>query len=723
MLESIGIFVAQQLAGYGLTKGEDKIFSKDEKFVQRLAKIIESCRQEFDKEFPLAPSDKLYFHNSRIIMEELLKWSFFKNENENFDHNRIQDALKQNPQILAPDDKQLNRFLSLLENKLKGDKQLKALEIREGYPNEVFKISERIKSLEEKVTQILESNVAKTTGYPKELCAVNRRDANAIIGRKNNLERIRASLLNQHTTALLNGMGGIGKTTLAEAYVAKFYNDYKHIAWLTVENGLKESLLSNYALIKNLKIEVTEPDQQFEACLNALRTLQGEGPFLLVIDNAQEELAAYFNILPKPPKWHVLITSRRRYDLEIKTIDVDFLSSEQAVDLFKKYCQSFTNNQVESIVKQVEYHTLTIEVLAKSASKNRWTFEEIESALSKDKKANVSTSHSSNEKIDRVRSYLVELFKINQLHESEQWILKQFVALPSAWQDYELVHQLLQVDELEWGEEFSSRLENLYELGFLLKNTDDQYKLHQILSEAIQSQFELKVNDVERLLNSVITLLKVDQAKDNPVEKFPFIPYGDKIMELFDSYSIELSALQSNLALVYKVLGDYNSARDLLELALKSDEKNFGAEHPSVAISQSNLSLVYRNLGDYERARDLLELALKSGEKNFGAEHPSVARIRSNLALVYKDLGDYERARDLLELALKSDEKNFGAEHPSVAIRQSNLALVYQNLGNIDKAKIIWKRAYLTFKNKLGEEHSKTQTVLRFLKGLEENGN
>ena len=81
---------------------------------------------------------------------------------------------------------------------------------------------------------------------------------------------------------------------------------------------------------------------------------------------------------------------------------------------------------------------------------------------------------------------------------------------------------------------------------------------------------------------------------------------------------------------------------------------------------------MYKALGDYEQARDLLKLALQSDINNFGEDHPSTATSRSNLALVYQALGDYEQARDLLKRALQSDINNFGEDHPSTAISRSN---------------------------------------------------
>ena len=90
---------------------------------------------------------------------------------------------------------------------------------------------------------------------------------------------------------------------------------------------------------------------------------------------------------------------------------------------------------------------------------------------------------------------------------------------------------------------------------------------------------------------------------------------------------------------------------------MASAQKNFGPDHPNVAISSSNLAVVYQALGRYEEAAGLLEAALASDQKNFGPDHPSVARTRNNLALVYQALGRYEEAAGLLEAALASDSK------------------------------------------------------------------
>ena len=65
---------------------------------------------------------------------------------------------------------------------------------------------------------------------------------------------------------------------------------------------------------------------------------------------------------------------------------------------------------------------------------------------------------------------------------------------------------------------------------------------------------------------------------------------------------------------------------------------------------------------------------MRSDEQNFGPEHPTTAVSYSNLATVLQDLGDYAGAKELLEKAMRSDEQNFGPEHPTTALSYSNLA-------------------------------------------------
>jgi len=57
-------------------------------------------------------------------------------------------------------------------------------------------------------------------------------------------------------------------------------------------------------------------------------------------------------------------------------------------------------------------------------------------------------------------------------------------------------------------------------------------------------------------------------------------------------------------------------------------------------------------LGQHEKAIAYYELALASDLKTFGEDHPYVARDRNNLGYAWNSLGQYEKAIEYYEFAL-----------------------------------------------------------------------
>ncbi len=645
MLTSIGIFVAKSIASFSINKGFNNILTAKNAAENRLAKVIDHTIEEYKKNDPIEDNQgKFAFYKSQILVDELLKCRFFSKGKYQPDVNTIQTELKKNPNIIPPDQNQINIFLTLFEQNIKADEELKSLVIDENYKEEIFNISATfdaaltaIKAIKQDTSEIKEDVkklIDKTPSgtFPKELTSLSRVSKKNIVGRKKELQALRDSLLQNKETALINGMGGIGKTTLAAVYADTFYADYDHIVWLTIENTVEEAILANYSLLKNLKIQDIQPNQQLRACLNELRILESKRPKLLIIDNANESLSANYQELPKAPAWHVLVTSRERIT-PFHIIDLDFLLEGEAILLFKKFCKRYSDEQMGVIVNRVELHTLTIEILAKSAQKNHWSFEKVQEAFAIDAIAGIDIDHSNYEKIERIKSYLTGIFKISNLGKHENYLLKQFTALPNLWLDYEFLKEILQVEELEWQEEFSGVLENLYLKGYIQKeDKTDSYKMHPVLVESLFSQIKTTPGDLEFLIDRATNLLSLDQAKENPLDKFQYIPFGDAILKLFPRKDCsEISTLQNNLGLRYSDLGEYEKARDLLETALKSALENFGAKHPNVAVSQSNLANVYRNLGEYEKARDLWLSAYTIFLKTLGENHPNTKTVKEFL--------------------------------------------------------------------------------------------
>jgi tetratricopeptide (TPR) repeat protein len=285
--------------------------------------------------------------------------------------------------------------------------------------------------------------------------------------------------------------------------------------------------------------------------------------------------------------------------------------------------------------------------------------------------------------------------------------MKQFACLPPEFHTYDLLRELVVDEGSKQKDHFAESLNNLVHKGWLLQNSEnDSYKMHRIVAGVVKKELEANTDDTNYLIDVITQKLRIDEAKDNPVDKFLWIPFGKSLLSNFaNNTSEEITLLQNELALVLKYLGDYKGAKVLLEKVVASYEKNLGEEHSYTATSYSNLALVLHDLGDYEGAKTLLEKAVASDEKNFGEEHPKTANRYSNLAVVLQDLGDYEGAKELLEKAIASAEKNFGKGHPTTALRYSNLATVLKDLGDYASALEYSGKSVVIFKRVLPEGH------------------
>src|SRR4051794_33165843 len=82
-----------------------------------------------------------------------------------------------------------------------------------------------------------------------------------------------------------------------------------------------------------------------------------------------------------------------------------------------------------------------------------------------------------------------------------------------------------------------------------------------------------------------------------------------------------------------------------------------GSEHPDTADCLNNLALLYKIQGEYDAAEPLYLRALSIREMVLGFEHPDTAVSLNNLATLYNKLGRYDAAAPLYERAVSINDK------------------------------------------------------------------
>lgn len=207
---------------------------------------------------------------------------------------------------------------------------------------------------------------------PKELTIIYKRNTKDIVGRDTDLVELHDLLFDEKQVVLVNGLGGIGKTTLAEAYIFKYYEQYHHFVWITQNSdNIGDAFVQNRDLWTNLHIKTDglQPKDIFEDILRALRSIENS-PSLLVIDNALPSIEQYLPLLPNQPNWHLLVTSRQEIE-DLHTKNLGFLKPEDALALFQKHCTLIKDEEsIKNLLKTVDYHTLVIEILVQCKLSN-----------------------------------------------------------------------------------------------------------------------------------------------------------------------------------------------------------------------------------------------------------------------------------------------------------------------------------------------------------------
>jgi len=564
-----------------------------------------------------------------------------------------------------------------------------------------------------------------------------------LVGRKDKLKELHDSLANgKKPVVLLNGLGGIGKTSIAKVYAANFADNYKHIIWTNAQQGVIQGVLSDTELLDALEIELdpkASPEQSLKQIAQACGQLPG--PNLWVIDNALKDVnTSILQVLTKPT-WKVLLTSR----IELRStlpIKVDLLSIDEAIQVFINYAKDEQDLKVEGeqatiqkIIKRVGHHTLVVTLLSQIVTQAPFNgdlellHQELEQkGIGLAEGIEVEALESSTATSGNLVTIVSQLFTLNNIDELPLLLLMFFSLLPNSDLLYEDLKEIIPLKEADFNKGLNALVKN----GWLQKGKTNTFRCHQIIQEAVLQQYPIDSwGDVlEKYLWHIKSVIEIDQYKDNPGHKFKWTIYGQSMVnklkgvkskvlirlsdrlaniyeymgrytesaallkgiiedaeEIYKANDPMHATLQNNLAMVLEALGDYAGAKGLLEKALDSDIAENGETHPKVAKKQSNLAHVLSALGDYVGAKGLLEKALDSDIKYYGASHPEVASIQNNLANVLCELGGYIGAKGLLEKVLDSNIKHYGASHPTVAVSQSNLATVLCDLGDNASAK------------------------------------
>ena len=407
---------------------------------------------------------------------------------------------------------------------------------------------------------------------------------------------------------------------------------------------------------------------------------------------------------------------------------------------------------LNKILELAEYHTVMLELLAKTANMEEESLQEFYKKLVQNgfrmSDEEVDSSHPLLQTERRVTEQLKILFAISKCRIQDKDLLCQLSVIPAIPFQYKVVKNWIEVKH-------KSQLEYLVKTGWLKSDEKlvSTYIMHSVIASAIRFQNEVQLYEKCRyVIHSISKELECGD-QDHGSEKAYLIPFSWSISDVLRNHLCDEQDAQflTNLAYIYYDIGNYDNAYLLFLRALEIDEKASGADSIIVSSDYYNLADVSFNMYQFSQALSYLRKSLTIRKKYYSSDDIEIIVLVKLFAGIYVKLnkpdraeklylwaadkfernsetdvlqlsthysdmasffrergypGDYEKAEQYYQKAETGMKQIYGNKpHPEMAAVYDAYALLYDNMGKYDKALSLFEQALSVKEKTLEREH------------------
>jgi tetratricopeptide (TPR) repeat protein len=421
--------------------------------------------------------------------------------------------------------------------------------------------------------------------------------------------------LQKDGSLLLNGLAGIGKTTVADYYANEFKDNYEYIAKVSVSGDLRQSVIDG--MIRHLPVKFESGmklQQQFEQVILALQQAKKKKPNLLILDNANnaDDLVKFEADL-RSSGWHILVTSRCNPD-DFVSLPVDELLPKDARELFLHYYP--VAEDLSALLDKINYHTLLIKLVAKASNKKQLTIEDLLKRLD-----DGGLNHPDLQRKIRVGKQNTELYQyisamwkskdLKALKAEQQQILRYFSLLPA--EDIPLEH-LKKLFLVEDENEFEDNLDDLFKYGLLVSKKNVSFNMHSLTQDVLLDKLS---GDC-----SILVVRLKEIMKQQVTVAYDYLDYAKSVTQKVTIDNKEIGWLNIYLSDTFKELGQLDNAlinmQNAGKIFEKIDEKN------GLSIFYERIGSIFADLGNLDRALKFFVLYNKLSKQLSDKKCPSL---------------------------------------------------------------------------------------------------
>ncbi len=514
-------------------------------------------------------------------------------------------------------------------------------------------------------------------------------------------EMILESLNVSKKLVLVNGIGGIGKSTVCRRIFHEISEtENRPLAWI---------VYNDKDLLDDMKKQLFYPKdgKDWEKRFTQFIEQDIDERAIIFIDNVNvtEEEETYLSKLSNA-KCSIVCTSRIEKFLHYEIVPIPYFDDEKCIELFYKYYKlEYDEKRIQNIITRAGRHTLVIEILGKIGNAENYSLEELENKLIQEG-FDLEGIASVENKEDTLVGHLSRTFNFKKLTDVQKEILYCMAILPVQW---------IPADLKKW-----LGLSNSYNIVYLVKHAwfeqrEKKYYMHPVVKEVVKRGIQIPKDAVLRLLKGIGDEIVY---KDNPdVEKAKlFLSFAESILDvLSDEMDLVISEVTYHIAVLYSQFGDYDQAKKYIRHCIKTEENGHYSESLLAEAYEHQGYIFYYNYEDAKAEQSYLK-SYQVWKKLKNQKH--IAAIEGNLALLYQgmwaeDKGSDNKKNTYLLKARKFQNKSIqrfehifkGKLHSNMASAYNNMAVISYSLKEYETAVSYYRKAE-TIRIKLADKIS-----------------
>lgn len=488
---------------------------------------------------------------------------------------------------------------------------------------------------------------------------------------------------------LLNGVGGIGKTTTAKRIYELAKHEYDHLAWITYKDNWQTSLVNNLFVSYFHFGEHSSEKERYNKIVECVTNLQ-DTHTLFIIDNFNRIDPAELDEIRKLPV-DLLITTRCNMTSVGKEY-VDIMNSEEGENLFYKNYKrkeelTYRDKRgINEIVKLSQGYPLAIELIARAISyKNEKITDFLQELESKDYRIeNIDLSADSDwngrDVNEQLAEQLSKVYQLSELNGQEAEFIKIMSLLPPlsiiSYKDItkyiaaECKDVLITLDLRGW-----------------IKQTQEGIIMHEIVCESIYKYNEFSYEECILMLDSIEKDSKTGSEKDVKAT-LKYAEYAYSVISIMkNNIKFCKHLFLKEAALSFKENGKYEQAKELLDIIVNVYDEDSEKDKLLLSELHNNYSKILSMEADMENALQEAICAEKlidsiNGERDaqYVLKHMI---IKKTVAMDYAHKKDYKTAFRKMKEALCDIDDISEEETYQIANLYSDYARLHLDVGDV----------------------------------------